>query len=60
MTSSESLIELDNINENLQTSCDLYEAFTTKGSFKYYHYNCDGFTDVGWGCGLASVLNLIF
>lgn len=21
------------------------------GKYDYYHYNCDGFNDVGWGCG---------
>ena len=52
MTSSEQfLIELENINDDLKFSCESYEAFTVKGSYKYYHYNCDGFDDVGWGCG---------
>ncbi len=27
------------------------DKFIIEGKYKYYHYNCDGFNDTGWGCG---------
>ena len=43
------LIDLENITNDLL--CPNSNQHTVNGSYKYYHYNCDGFNDCGWGCG---------
>jgi Ufm1-specific protease 1 len=43
------LIDLGNITNDLV--CPNSNQHTVNGSYKYYHYNCDGFNDCGWGCG---------
>ena len=29
--------------------------YVERRSLKYYHYGCDGFDDVGWGCGYRTL-----
>ncbi|CAB3359075.1 Hypothetical predicted protein [Cloeon dipterum] len=29
-----------------------------QGDYHYYHYNCDGFNDKGWGCGYRTLQTL--
>lgn len=41
------LVELENISNDLDS--------TIQGSCKYYHYNCDNFNDIGWGCGYRTL-----
>ncbi|XP_026282894.1 ufm1-specific protease 2 [Frankliniella occidentalis] len=31
------------------------DAVIVKGVYDYFHYNCDGFNDVGWGCGYRTL-----
>jgi hypothetical protein len=30
-----------------------------RGSLLYYHYNCDGTTDAGWGCGYRTAQTIL-
>ena len=30
-----------------------------KGKYTYYHYECDGFNDSGWGCGYRTLQTII-
>ncbi|XP_039953688.1 probable Ufm1-specific protease 1 [Bactrocera neohumeralis] len=30
----------------------------TKGDFSYFHYNCDGFKDLGWGCAYRTLQSI--
>jgi hypothetical protein len=46
------LIELENVYQDLKNSKNNNDIIkSVKGSLKYFHYDCDGFNDVGWGCG---------
>ncbi len=44
------LIELENIYQDLSNSNNS-NIKSVKGQLKYFHYDCDGFNDAGWGCG---------
>ncbi|XP_064547857.1 probable Ufm1-specific protease 1 [Drosophila montana] len=35
------------------------ESLYTRGHFKYFHYNCDGHSDAGWGCGYRTLQTAI-
>ncbi|XP_023171556.1 probable Ufm1-specific protease 1 [Drosophila hydei] len=35
------------------------ETLYTHGRFKYFHYGCDGHSDVGWGCGYRTLQTAI-
>lgn len=37
------------VHEGLTNPGD--ECVIVQGYYKYYHYKCDNFNDVGWGCG---------
>lgn len=45
------LLELENVYLDMKQSSSLANIKTVKGKYKYYHYKCDGYSDVGWGCG---------
>jgi len=45
------LIDLENIHSEIDFTKRLKSIFSVKGKLKYYHYKCDSFDDVGWGCG---------
>lgn len=47
------LVELENINLKLNNKSSSY--WCVSGKYKYYHYKCDGFDDVGWGCGYRTI-----
>ena len=49
------LIELENISQIMDFSKNTFKKSLVKGSHKYYHYLCDGFNDVGWGCGYRTL-----
>lgn len=31
------------------------KTYLVSGNYEYYHYNCDGFDDRGWGCGYRTL-----
>ena len=31
------------------------QSALVKGSYQFYHYRCDGFDDIGWGCGYRTL-----
>ncbi|KAH8267074.1 hypothetical protein KR018_001712 [Drosophila ironensis] len=35
------------------------ETLTIRGSFRYFHYGCDGQDDAGWGCGYRTLQSAI-
>jgi len=35
------------------------EVSLVRGSYQYYHYNCDGTEDQGWGCGYRTLQTLL-
>lgn len=45
-------IELENIHLKINTKST---AKCISGKYEYYHYKCDGFNDVGWGCGYRTI-----
>lgn len=45
------LIELENFHINLRETESFRTFSCVRGESSYYHYNCDGFDDVGFGCG---------
>lgn len=56
----------DNLLENIQTAIapptETGSTYLCRGPFKYFHYKCEGFNDVGWGCAyrtLQSICSLI-
>jgi Ufm1-specific protease 1 len=53
------LLELDEIENYLklpnEISAEQVRLWTVKGSYKYYHYDCDKFNDIGWGCGYRTI-----
>lgn len=53
-------IELQNIHliENLKPTKKFSTISCVKGKYQYYHYKCDGFDDVGWGCGYRTTQTL--
>jgi hypothetical protein len=36
-----------------------YELLTVKGTYEYYHYGDQNFSDVGWGCAYRSLQTLL-
>lgn len=46
------LVELENIHEKLPVK---ESKWCVLGSHRYYHYKCDGYNDVGWGCGYRTI-----
>jgi hypothetical protein len=30
-----------------------------RSNFEYFHYNCDGFTDAGWGCAYRTLQSIV-
>ena len=45
------LIDLENIHAEIGYTKTLESIYSVKGKLKYYHYICDSFDDIGWGCG---------
>lgn len=45
---------LKNIHESLLTF-DKRESTVIRGIYEYWHYGCDGFNDMGWGCGYRTL-----
>jgi len=46
---------LSNIHYGLEPPPLATELSLVKGNYVYYHYKCDGFNDVGWGCGYRTL-----
>lgn len=44
----DNLVELENIHLKMK---HMNSTLCVSGKHKYYHYKCDGFDDIGWGCG---------
>ena len=44
------LLQIDNIND-----IDEKNVTTVRGILTFYHYNCDGKNDSGWGCGYRTL-----
>ncbi|GAB0090389.1 Probable Ufm1-specific protease 1 [Sergentomyia squamirostris] len=49
---------LENVHEILPDPTPSGKSYVTRGKYKYYHYNCDGFQDVGWGCGYRTLQSM--
>lgn len=50
------LIELEGFKSNWdQINNDSTQSHVVKGSHCYYHYTCDGASDMGWGCGYRTL-----
>lgn len=47
------LVELENLH--LKFSNESSTSWYVKGKYQYFHYKCDGFNDVGWGCGYRTL-----
>ncbi|KAH0952962.1 hypothetical protein HN011_010821 [Eciton burchellii] len=54
MTLNYSSNSLKNVHRNLDPPNN-GETFLVKGDYEYWHYNCDGFDDRGWGCGYRTL-----
>jgi hypothetical protein len=50
-TNSMNLIDLENVHSEIDFTKKLKNVWPIRGKLKYYHYNCDFFDDIGWGCG---------
>lgn len=46
---------LSNVHFGLDTPPLSTKTHLVKGNYSYYHYKCDGFNDVGWGCGYRTL-----
>ncbi|XP_055837962.1 probable Ufm1-specific protease 1 [Episyrphus balteatus] len=46
---------LENVHFALQPPTKNGRTFLTRGKFKYFHYNCDGHNDIGWGCAYRTL-----
>ena len=49
------LVELENIHLKMTGSNDKTSRWCVSGSYQYYHYKCDGYDDIGWGCGYRTI-----
>jgi Ufm1-specific protease 1 len=52
------LIDLEEIENHLKVPNEINEKanlLLARGPYKYYHYGCDNFNDVGWGCGYRTI-----
>jgi hypothetical protein len=56
------LLNLENIHLNSELESEINKTFkklsVVKGDSLYYHYKCDGFNDVGWGCGYRTLQSI--
>ncbi|RNA41026.1 inactive Ufm1-specific protease 1 [Brachionus plicatilis] len=48
---SQNLIQLEDFYLKLKSSEKLSNICHAKGIYDYYHYCCDGYNDIGFGCG---------
>ena len=55
MNNMTNLLELENIHKDIDLTKSLNELEVAKGKFKFYHYKCDFFDDIGWGCGYRTL-----
>lgn len=55
---NKSLIQLEKIESKLKESNEFVRRSCVRGQYDYYHYGCDGFSDVGWGCGYRTTQTL--
>ena len=47
------LFQIDRVHDETETTID-----SVRGSLTFYHYNCDGYDDRGWGCGYRTLQTL--
>lgn len=47
-----------NIHSNLEPPKPDGSTYLMNGNYHYYHYGCDGFQDVGWGCGYRTLQSI--
>ncbi|XP_055939674.1 ufm1-specific protease 1-like [Argiope bruennichi] len=46
---------LENVHFGLKLPANESQSSLIRGNYLYYHYKCDGFNDVGWGCGYRTL-----
>ncbi|XP_049815423.1 ufm1-specific protease 1 isoform X1 [Schistocerca nitens] len=49
---------LSDVHVGLKNVTDCGTINYVKGTYDYYHYGCDGFSDKGWGCGYRTLQTL--
>ncbi|XP_055687491.1 probable Ufm1-specific protease 1 [Lutzomyia longipalpis] len=49
---------LENVHEGLPDPTPSGKTFVIRGKYSYFHYNCDGFQDAGWGCGYRTLQSM--
>ncbi|KAL0113054.1 hypothetical protein PUN28_012345 [Cardiocondyla obscurior] len=54
MTVNYSSYLLKNVHENFVLPIN-GKIFLVQGDYEFWHYNCDGFNDRGWGCGYRTL-----
>ncbi|EDS25734.1 conserved hypothetical protein [Culex quinquefasciatus] len=47
-----------NVHSNLEPPKPDGSTYLMNGNYHYYHYGCDGFQDVGWGCGYRTLQSI--
>ncbi|XP_053665404.1 probable Ufm1-specific protease 1 [Anopheles marshallii] len=47
-----------NVHSNLEPPKPDGNTFLMRGNYHYYHYGCDGFQDMGWGCGYRTLQSI--
>ncbi|XP_059613964.1 probable Ufm1-specific protease 1 [Phlebotomus argentipes] len=49
---------LENVHDSLPDPTPSGRSIVIRGKYSYYHYNCDGFQDAGWGCGYRTLQSM--
>uniref|UniRef100_A0A182IPT8 UFSP1/2/DUB catalytic domain-containing protein n=1 Tax=Anopheles atroparvus TaxID=41427 RepID=A0A182IPT8_ANOAO len=47
-----------NVHSNLEPPKPDGSTYLMRGNYHYYHYGCDGFQDMGWGCGYRTLQSI--
>ncbi|XP_053677239.1 probable Ufm1-specific protease 1 [Anopheles nili] len=47
-----------NVHSNLEPPKPDGSTVLMRGNYQYYHYGCDGFQDMGWGCGYRTLQSI--
>ncbi|XP_052871990.1 probable Ufm1-specific protease 1 [Anopheles cruzii] len=47
-----------NVHSNLEPPKPDGNTYLMRGNYHYYHYGCDGFQDMGWGCGYRTLQSI--
>lgn len=46
---------LENVHLYVKPPSESGKTYLTQGNFSYFHYKCDNYDDVGWGCGYRTL-----